>query len=48
MDMEAQSCECGHPMYSARWIPVLQVLICERELDKTEDRYAMEILKDIP
>ena len=35
-------------MYCAIWIPMLgEVLICKRELDNTQDRYSVAILKDV-
>ena len=35
-------------MYSTIWIAMLrEVLICERELDNTKDRYAVAMLKQL-
>ena len=47
MDLEVESCVRGHHVYSSIWTPELEeALVCERELDNTEDRYAVAVLKD--
>ena len=46
MDIEVESCVCSHHVYSTIWIPVLgELLTCKRELDNSEDRYAVAICK---
>ena len=44
MDIEVESCVRGHHVYSTIWTPVLgELLSCRRELDNSEDRYAVAI-----
>ena len=46
MDIEVESCIRGHHVYSTIWTPVLgELLTYKRELDNSEDGYAVAICK---